>query len=164
MCTFISLVASTADAERLDGFMKRRGRRAVPVASPSLAKILRADEQHFLTTSEDCDCGTVLARAPEGEARPVSQEQENSGSTQRPQKNARHTDNARDDFAFWTSLVGDLLVEEQLPSVGLLVHAYSSDIADEDFAPVRREVFLSGALAGHLRELRADELLTVRLR
>jgi hypothetical protein len=61
MCHFITLVAPTADAAAVLAVMKRHGRAADPIDNPSIRKVLRSDEQQYVTTSGHCDCGTALA-------------------------------------------------------------------------------------------------------
>lgn len=60
MCHFITFVVPSADSEAFAEVVKAHGRRAQPVNSPALAKVMLPDERQFVGPARGCDCSTVL--------------------------------------------------------------------------------------------------------
>lgn len=146
MCQFITAVLPAGgrlpDAEDA---LARVGRRLVPVHNAAVRNQLRPDEAYYALSEGGCDCGTALgriARVREGRTREdaanrrklaargwsAAKIQRAIGSRSRARESAERA--AADEIAQWTALLADLH-RAGFRFVGLLLHFYGGDVADE---------------------------------
>jgi hypothetical protein len=178
MCHFITLVVSGSDTDSIDRVLRRFGRRAEPVANPSITRILDGREAQYLTTVGGCDCGTVLARraaaAPPDPMRQAAKLAKKGWSRAKIERwladrgtaDARretHAGAAPDSFELWENAISALLELPGVGAAGVLLHLYEGALASEDFSPRRKRV-TRPELAAALRDLAEDELLVAARR
>lgn len=176
MCYFITLVVSGSDQATINSIAARHGRRARVIRNPSVARVLAANEDQFLSTVGHCDCGTVLAsrsvqdvHSREQDAAKLARKGWSQTKIERwlddrekahGRVETRREANASDSIALWCDLVRDLISAPGVAAAGLLLHFYSGDVEDEVFAPKRETVGLQD-FADRLRGLGDDVLLMV---
>lgn len=182
MCHFITLIVPTEDGEAVQAVMKRHGRAAAPIDNPSIRKLLREDEQQYLTTHGHCDCDTVLARRHTAEeieerlAREAARLKRKGWSAAKIARamDDQHKADARpkgrpkgygaDSLELWNAALCDLGETLKLSHAGLFVRSYSGDIAVEGFAASRRDVRRDITLLEGLATLEEDEVTIFPLR
>ncbi len=172
MCHFISLVVSGVDANELDAFMRKHGRRAAPLTNASLSAACRAGELQYLTTNAHCDCGTVLAQGDDAgetgsDAVQISKLARRGWSKAKIDRWIEHKQKAAerrpvqsiDSISYWAALLGDLRSSLMPTSLGVFVHDYSGDLETECFQARRRVAQREASLESALQTLQEDELL-----
>jgi hypothetical protein len=150
MCHFITLIAPTDDAAALRAVMERHGRTASLIENQSIRLVLNDREYQYLTTKDDCDCGTALA-AP------------HDGLDSFDKKFAKESARMSDSIELWNSVLHDIGERLKLPYVGIFVRFYSGAIANETFSASRRELPRRVRWNNALASLRPDEVTIFRL-
>lgn len=175
MCHYITLVAPTDDAAALHDVMAAHGRRAIPIANPSVAKVLLADERQYLTYSKGCDCGTVLGFPNIERERLLQEELEHEEARLRRKRwpeakirramadkmraRERSSDKSTDSYELWEAVVRESLEKMNLPRIGLFVHSYRGSLVDETIDATRKELPPEASLMGELQAMIEDELV-----
>jgi hypothetical protein len=174
MCDFITLVVGGSGRSAITPLVARHGRNAKPAFNPAIAALLKPTEAQFLTTVGNCDCGTVLRghapAAPDwrsGQAAKLARQGWSPAKIERwfadregADTRAKERSHARsfDSVDLWRDLIGDLLASPGVEQAGLLLHAYSGDVNDEEFAAYRTSVAFAD-FATRLQALNDGELL-----
>lgn len=172
MCQYITLIVR-GEVAQVPSALRRHGRRATGINNPSVRRVLRDQEEQFLTTAGHCDCGTVLASAParlpdyQLEAERL---RERGWREARIERRLRERDKAderpegepTDSFRYWAGVLQDVIAAKGVTAAGLIVHRYLGSVADENFSLSRREIPLGDGLESELSQLRENELLLVR--
>ena len=166
MCTFITLIAATDDADRLNSALAtldRRGqvRRAERIDTPGLRPLLAADEREYLISRNPCDCGAFLGSAlrndedpQETRAAEIARYRRKGWSeariaralTDRGRAEARPSGRTpNEDAAYWIELLTTLSRELGLKRLALMHHFYDKSPGIEPEIATRRR-------AGPVRE------------
>lgn len=174
MCYYIALVVRGSDPASIDQVLRKNGRKAKPLANPSIASALEPGEAQFLTTVGHCDCGTTLAPATVDRASKRSQQAAKlakKGWSQAKidrwlsdrvkaddRADERRHANTPDSVGLWSRVISDLLATPGVQHAGLLLHFYSDDVEDEVIEPIRETVPV-GDFEARLANMREDQLL-----
>lgn len=178
MCHFVTLIAPTQDADAVRSVMERHGRAASPIDNPSIREVLRDGEHQYLTTSGQCDCGTVLApkydttEAFEEKLAKEAAKMKRKGwsatkitrAIEDRRKAASRPDvNGPDSLELWHAALHELGSELKLPYAGLFVRFYSGPIDTEEFSASRRQVPVAEPWLDALSSMVHDEVTTFAL-
>jgi hypothetical protein len=174
MCSYISLITDCPDTSQLKKVLADLGRNSVPMANPSIQRILAGGERQFCTSGV-CDCGTVLGLDSEEPARDFTKAIE--GKVKRGWSKAKierwladqkkkelRPEERLDSHDFWARVVREVLNIRGTRTAGLLVHYYDGLLDEEEFAASRREIVADDNLVPAVKEIRADELIVFRPR
>jgi hypothetical protein len=186
MCHFITCtLPAGADVAVAASIAAGYGRAWQPLDNPSVRASLDADETQFLTTRGHCDCGTPLGAARRGGARSLealvderhlarlrkrgwsaAKIERWTGDRRKAEakrRRARESDDDATSLESWARLLRDLAGSPGVGSVGLLLHAYAGDLADETVAIRRVETIRAAELEpGVLANVEEDVLYRVR--
>ncbi|HEX7946513.1 MAG TPA: hypothetical protein VF495_17725, partial [Phenylobacterium sp.] len=169
MCHFITLVVASDDPDAVDAALRSHGRCATPVANPSLAAAMRADERQFLTNPRGCDCGTRLGAADAPEPNPATDHDRlrrkgwseakiarSLGDRNRAATHRAEAYEASHGLGLWEAVIGDVRALPGVSRVGLFVHCYRGAIEAEVLEPVRLDAPRTADVAASLQALQED--------
>jgi hypothetical protein len=174
MCSYISLITDCPDADQLRKVFVDFGRDSVPMANPSIQRLLVGRERQYCTSGK-CDCGTVLGldeREPAPDFTKAIQSKTKRGWSKakierwlaEQKKKELRPEDRLDSHDFWARIVREVLNIRGTTAAGLLVHYYEGLLDEEEFDASRREIVPSDDLVAAVKEMRVDELLVFRPR
>lgn len=164
MCQFINIVLPTdVKLDKVKPLLSKHGLGCQPFQNDFILRQIAKGGQLVNTTSNQCDCGSVIASASNPSSRDNQpndiEKLKRKGWSETKIKNwidsktktntqAKEQDKEREQ---WTNFLEEIILENKIGKVGLYIHWYDSKMEDE-------EVIFNSKERVSLAELKGDKL------